>query len=261
VPSDPQHQQYAPRHRAVPAPTQPVALMGPRHLGNKRHPARKALRSTVTLTGLAAAATGVAVVSGVVHSPGAAVDLAGSLSPVASAADAGTVTGTGTGTGVGAGSGAGAASADVPHRTTVVSRSADRTLTSRTDRRTDRDPAKAAALGLSSGPAVGGQESLSAQDPQAIAQALLPTFGFDSSQMSCLVPLWMGESGWRVTAENTSSGAYGIPQALPGSKMGSAGADWRSNAATQIEWGLGYIRDRYGSPCGAWGFKQGHGWY
>jgi hypothetical protein len=231
--------------------------MGPRHLGNKRHPARKALRSTVTLTGLAAAATGVAVVSGVVHSPGAAVDLAGSLSPVASAADAGT----GTGTGVGAGSGAGAASADVPHRTTVVSRSADRTLTSRTDRRTDRDPAKAAALGLSSGPAVGGQESLSAQDPQAIAQALLPTFGFDSSQMSCLVPLWMGESGWRVTAENTSSGAYGIPQALPGSKMGSAGADWRSNAATQIEWGLGYIRDRYGSPCGAWGFKQGHGWY
>jgi len=257
VPSDPQHQQYAPRHRAVPAPTQPVALMGPRHLGNKRHPARKALRSTVTLTGLAAAATGVAVVSGVVHSPGAAVDLAGSLSPVASAADAGT----GTGTGVGAGSGAGAASADVPHRTTVVSRSADRTLTSRTDRRTDRDPAKAAALGLSSGPAVGGQESLSAQDPQAIAQALLPTFGFDSSQMSCLVPLWMGESGWRVTAENTSSGAYGIPQALPGSKMGSAGADWRSNAATQIEWGLGYIRDRYGSPCGAWGFKQGHGWY
>lgn len=257
MPSDPQHQQYAPRHRAVPAPTQPVALMGPRHLGNKRHPARKALRSTVTLTGLAAAATGVAVVSGVVHSPGAAVDLAGSLSPVASAADAGT----GTGTGVGAGSGAGAASADVPHRTTVVSRSADRTLTSRTDRRTDRDPAKAAALGLSSGPAVGGQESLSAQDPQAIAQALLPTFGFDSSQMSCLVPLWMGESGWRVTAENTSSGAYGIPQALPGSKMGSAGADWRSNAATQIEWGLGYIRDRYGSPCGAWGFKQGHGWY
>jgi hypothetical protein len=259
VPSDPQHQQYAPRHRAVPISTSPVALSGPRHLGNKRHPARRALRGTVTLTGLAAAATGVAVVTGVVQSPGAAVDLADSLSPVASSG------------------GSAAASTDVQDRTTVVSRSSDRTLAVRADshssrqtsrqtsrhadRRTDRDPAKAAALGLSSGPAVGGQESLSAQDPQAIAEALLPTFGFDSSQMSCLVPLWMGESGWRVSAENASSGAYGIPQALPGSKMVTAGADWRTNAATQIEWGLGYIRDRYGSPCGAWGFKQGHGWY
>jgi hypothetical protein len=255
VPSDPQHQQYAPRHRAVPTPTSPEALSGPRHLGSKRHPARRALRGTVTLTGLAAAATGVAVVTGVVQSPGAAVDLADSLSPVASSA------------------GSGAASTDVQDRTAVVSRSSDRTLAVRangrtgrdadrhTDRRTNRDPAKAAALGLSSGPAVGGQESLSAQDPQSIAQALLPTFGFDSSQMSCLVPLWMGESGWRVSAENASSGAYGIPQALPGSKMVTAGADWRTNAATQIEWGLGYIRDRYGSPCGAWGFKQGHGWY
>jgi L-lactate permease len=98
-------------------------------------------------------------------------------------------------------------------------------------------------------------------DPQAIAAALLPSFGFSSSQMSCLVPLWMGESGWRVNAENVSSGAYGIPQALPGSKMATAGADWASNPATQIEWGLGYIRDRYGSPCGAWSFKQSHGWY
>ena len=75
------------------------------------------------------------------------------------------------------------------------------------------------------------------------------------------VPLWAGESGWRWNAENPSSGAYGIPQALPGSKMASAGADWQTNPATQIEWGLGYIRDVYGSPCGAWGFKQSHGWY
>jgi hypothetical protein len=142
-----------------------------------------------------------------------------------------------------------------------VSWSAHRTPVARTDRRTDRDPAKAAALGLSAGPAVGGEENLSAQDPQTVAEALLSKFGFDSSQMSCLIPLWMGESGWRVTAENSSSGAYGIPQALPGSKMATAGADWRTSAATQIEWGLGYIQDRYGTPCGAWGFKQSHGWY
>jgi hypothetical protein len=247
VPSDPQHQQYVPRHRSVPTPTQPVALSGPRHLGDKRHPARRALRGTVTLTGLAAAATGVAVVTGVISSPSAAVDLADSLTPAAS-----------TGHTDVAGAGAGAA---VQDRTAVVSRSADRTRVVRSDRRTSKDPAKAAALGLSSGPAVGGQEDLSAQDPQAIAEALLPKYGFDSSQMSCLVPLWMGESGWRVNAENASSGAYGIPQSLPGSKMASAGADWQTSAATQIEWGLGYIHDRYGSPCGAWGFKQSHGWY
>jgi hypothetical protein len=201
------------------------------------------MRGAVTMTGLAAAATGVAVATGVVQSPSAAVNLADSVTPTAATDQADAPT------------------ADVTHRTAVISRSADRTQLARTDRRTDRDPAKAAALGLSSGPAVGGQETISDQDPQAVAAALLPKFGFDSSQMSCLIPLWMGESGWRVNAENASSGAYGIPQSLPGSKMASAGPDWRTDAATQIEWGLGYIRDRYGSPCGAWGFKQGHGWY
>jgi hypothetical protein len=248
VPCDPQQQQYVPRHRSVPTPTQPVALCGPRHLGDKPHPARRALRGTITLTGLAAAATGVAVVTGVVQSPGPAVALADSLAPASSTGQSTDVTAAGAG-------------GAVEHRTAVVSRSADRTRVVRSDRRTPQDPAKAAALGLSSGPAVGGQENLSAQDPQAIAEALLSKYGFDSSQMSCLVPLWMGESGWRVNAENASSGAYGIPQALPGSKMASAGADWQTNAATQIEWGLGYIHDRYGSPCGAWGFKQSHGWY
>jgi hypothetical protein len=238
----PSPQQYVPTHRAAVVPTQPEALSGPRHLGAKRHPARTALRTTFTLSGLAAAATGVAVATGVVQSPSAAVNLADSLSPVASTDATDNPT------------------ADGQHRDAVVSRSADRTQPS-TDRRNDADPAKAAALGLAAGPAVGGQESISQGDPQAIAAALLPSFGFSSSQMSCLVPLWMGESGWRVNAENTSSGAYGIPQALPGSKMATAGADWQTSAETQIEWGLGYIRDRYGSPCGAWGFKQSHGWY
>ncbi len=241
-PQQPRDQQYLPRHRAAPAPSRPVGLSGPRHLGEKRHPARTALRTTVTLGGLAAAATGVAVATGVVQSPSTAVSLADSLSPAPAPETTDTPT------------------ADVQHRDAIVSRSADRTQLS-PDRRDDTDPAKAAALGLAGGPAVGGQESVSYGDPQAIAAALLPSFGFSSSQMSCLVPLWMGESGWRVNAENVSSGAYGIPQALPGSKMATAGADWASNPATQIEWGLGYIRDRYGSPCGAWSFKQSHGWY
>ncbi|MEU1076187.1 transglycosylase SLT domain-containing protein, partial [Streptomyces sp. NPDC005878] len=69
------------------------------------------------------------------------------------------------------------------------------------------------------------------------------------------------ESGWDHTATNTSSGAYGLVQALPGSKMASAGADWKTNPATQIKWGLGYMNDRYGSPVGAWNFWQTHHWY
>ena len=98
-------------------------------------------------------------------------------------------------------------------------------------------------------------------DPRSIAKALLPQYGFSESQFSCLDPLWQGESGWDLHATNPSSGAYGIPQALPGSKMATAGSDWQNNAATQIKWGLDYIRGRYGTPCGAWSFKQANGWY
>jgi hypothetical protein len=205
----------------------------------------------VTLGGLAAAATGVAVATGVVQSPNGAVNLADSVAPAAA--------GTGTST---------SSTADATDRSPVVSRSSDRTVgrsagrtVRHTDHRAGTDPTKKAALGLTSGPAVGGEENLSAQDPQSIAEALLPTYGFDSSQMSCLVPLWMGESGWRWNAENSSSGAYGIPQSLPGDKMATVASDWRTNPVTQIKWGLEYIKGSYGSPCGAWDFKQGHGWY
>jgi uncharacterized protein YabE (DUF348 family) len=96
---------------------------------------------------------------------------------------------------------------------------------------------------------------------QAIAKAMVADRGWDSSQFSCLVSLWNRESGWRVQASNASSGAYGIPQALPGSKMASVGSDWRTNAKTQITWGLNYIAGRYGTPCGAWGHSQATGWY
>jgi hypothetical protein len=97
--------------------------------------------------------------------------------------------------------------------------------------------------------------------PQHIAQAMLGSFGWSSSQFSCLDPLWAHESGWSVTAYNAGSGAYGIPQALPGSRMASAGPDWQTNAATQIRWGLEYIKSTYGSPCGAWDHEQATGWY
>ncbi|WIB36887.1 MULTISPECIES: hypothetical protein [unclassified Curtobacterium] len=87
---------------------------------------------------------------------------------------------------------------------------------------------------------------------QAYARSAMGAHGWGDDQFGCLVSLWTQESGWRANALNASSGAYGIPQALPASKLAAAGADWRTNAATQIDWGLAYIADRYGSPCGAW---------
>jgi len=102
-----------------------------------------------------------------------------------------------------------------------------------------------------------------APDPgsaQSIGLNMLSSFGFASSQFNCLDPLWNQESGWRWNAQN-ASGAYGIPQALPGSKMASAGADWMTDPTTQIRWGLGYIKDTYGTPCGAWAHEEADGWY
>ncbi len=98
-------------------------------------------------------------------------------------------------------------------------------------------------------------------EAQQIALNMLPSFGFGQDQFTCLVNLWNRESGWNSSSLNRSSGAYGIPQALPGSKMASAGADWQTNPATQIKWGLGYISGRYGTPCGAWSAFQSKGWY
>lgn len=96
---------------------------------------------------------------------------------------------------------------------------------------------------------------------QAIAFDMVAARGWGTGEFDCLVALWKKESGWRVNAHNASSGAYGIPQALPGTKMATAGADWETNPATQIAWGLGYIGGRYGTPCGAWGHSQARGWY
>lgn len=96
---------------------------------------------------------------------------------------------------------------------------------------------------------------------QGIAKTLLAQRGMGDDQFSCLVQMWDNESGWRVNAQNSSTGAYGIPQALPGSKMAAYGADWQTNPKTQILWGLAYIQGRYGTPCQAWASWQAQGWY
>lgn len=96
---------------------------------------------------------------------------------------------------------------------------------------------------------------------QEIGKQLAAQRGWGDDQFACLLQLWNKESGWRVNAENTSSGAYGIPQALPGSKMATIADDWRTNPSTQITWGLNYIQGRYTDPCGAWSFFLSRNFY
>ena len=219
----------------------------PKHRGPHGEPAlKKGIRKSVVFSGVAVVATGMAVSSGIVLKSGGTGD-------AASASLASTTVGTGhDSTGA--------------ERTSSTSPSTDdlagRTLSaSRSDRRTSVDAVKQSVLNQDSGGQVTETEDLTSQDPRTIARAMLSDFGFGSDQFSCLDSLYSGESGWNVHADNPSSSAYGIPQALPGSKMASAGSDWESNAATQIRWGLGYIQGRYGSPCSAEAFKQGNGWY
>jgi hypothetical protein len=96
---------------------------------------------------------------------------------------------------------------------------------------------------------------------RAIGCSLVLAAGLSLTQMACLDKMWTRESNWRTTADNPSSHSYGIPQALPASKMAAFGSDYRSNPATQIKWGLSYIKGRYGTPCDAWTFWQAHDWY
>ena len=198
--------------------------------------ARKAIKTATITGGLASMATAAVVGGGVLSAGSPVMDAAGDLAAAAAKPSTSTL------------------SADE-----LAARA--RVPVSRSDRRDTVDRDKAQTLTLAAGPAVTGSENLSDEDPRVIARALLAEFGYSADQFSCLDSLWSSESGWRVNADNPSSSAYGIPQALPGSKMSSEGADWATNPVTQIRWGLGYIQDRYGSPCGAWSFKQGRGWY
>ncbi|GAA4049158.1 transglycosylase SLT domain-containing protein [Streptomyces shaanxiensis] len=101
------------------------------------------------------------------------------------------------------------------------------------------------------------QAATSTSSAQAIAKKMIS----DSAQYECFSNIVDHESDWNPNATNASSGAYGLVQALPGNKMASAGSDWKTNPATQIKWGLDYMNERYGSPCGAWNFWQANNWY
>ena len=214
---------------------------------------RWTLRRSLAVSGVALAATGIAVSSGVADR--------GDRSPSAALAQAAPSSAT---TAAAAGRPAGrAVSRETPTPERVRQALADRrdSALSRSKERTRVDPAKAQALDQRSGGQVTATEDLTSGDPRDIARAMLPQFGFGSDQFACLDSLYNRESGWNVHADNPSSSAYGIPQALPGSKMSSAGSDWADDAATQIRWGLGYIKARYGTPCGAWGHSESHNWY
>lgn len=196
---------------------------------------RRAVRATLLLGGVAAVTTGVAVAGGVASEEPrieTAAATVGSAVPASAPADA------------------------VAERSEPVSRSADR--------RAALDPAKAAALASAAETevrAVTRTEDAADGDPKAIASALLGEYGWSGSQFDCLDKLWTRESNWNPRADNPSSSAYGIPQALPGSKMGTVADDWETNPVTQIKWGLGYIQGRYGTPCSAWSHSERVGWY
>ncbi|HZK06257.1 MAG TPA: G5 domain-containing protein [Actinomycetaceae bacterium] len=120
-------------------------------------------------------------------------------------------------------------------------------------------PRNSGSGGTSSSPAPA--PSAYSGDAIGTGQSMAAARGWTGDQWSCLYNLWQKESNWNPSAMNRSSGAYGIPQSLPGSKMASHGADWQTNPATQIAWGLDYIAGRYGTPCAAWNHSVAKNWY
>jgi hypothetical protein len=223
---------------------------GKHRASRARRAPRAALKTSLTLSSMAVVATGFAVGSGALS-----LSADGGPDSTTSVADLGTA--------------AAADSSTLASRTSaqtqadVAAAEADRVpaLVTRSDSRAKADPLKKDTLSLGAGNTMSRTENLSDEDPRVIARALLSAYGWDDDQFGCLDSLWTRESNWNVHADNPHSSAYGIPQALPGSKMSSAGPDWASNAVTQIKWGLGYIEDRYGSPCSAWGHSQSSGFY
>lgn len=190
---------------------------------------RTVLRNTAVASTVAAAATGIAVTTGI-----ADADLGGTTTaPTA----------------------AGSVAAPLDD-----SQLAEREQTvSRSGRRDRADASKKAELDSGGGRAVTHDESLDDASPREIGRALLPEYGFSADQFSCLDALYVSESNWRIDADNPTSSAYGIPQALTSTH--DLPADYMTSAEAQIRWGLEYIRDSYGSPCSAWSFKQANNWY
>jgi hypothetical protein len=205
----------------------------PKHRSAPPRRVRTGARNAVYFSGVAVVATGISVSAGV-----SAKDVPG--------ADGALIK-------LSAGNGQVSAS-DLAAREQSASRSSG-------DRRQQADSLKAEALTDATGVAKTHTEDLTKADPRTLARALMPLYGLATSEFGCVYNIWNQESHWNVHADNPYSSAYGIPQALPGSKMASAGPDWQNSAETQIRWGLNYIAERYGSACAAWSFKQSHGWY
>ena len=198
------------------------------------------LRKPALISGVAVVATGLVVSMGVL-TKSSPVDGAAAALSASTTADENTAKGL--------------TQDELTEREQQASRSTD-------DRRPEADRSKARTLSnAASGRAVTKTQDLTVSDPKTLARALMPQYGMSSSEFDCLDNIWSQESGWNVHADNPTSSAYGIPQALPGSKMASAGPNWADDAETQIRWGLGYIKGRYGSACEAWSYKQGAGWY
>ena len=225
---------YVPKHRG--ATTEPVVVptKGPRHRSAPAEPAiTKSLRKSVTYSGVAVAATGIAVTGGIAVKDQAPAD--GASATIAAAQ---------------------AQRADAPADASLGDREA---AVSRSDRRTAAD--KEETLSEDSGGQVVRTESLADEDPRDVALQLMPEYGLSQSEFGCLDQLWISESDWDHTADNPTSTAYGIPQALTGGTHDNLPADYMTNPVSQIRWGLWYIEESYGSACAAWEFKAANNWY
>jgi hypothetical protein len=209
----------------------------PKHRGAPPKHVRATAKNAVFYSGFAMIATSLSVSAGIAANGGSDDPVDGALVDLSAA-----------------GGGTTLSAADLRARE-------QQSLSRSSDRRAAADSLKAAALNDATGVAVTRTVDYSKADPRELARVLMPQYGLSSSQFDCLDRIWTQESNWNVHADNPYSSAYGIPQALPGSKMSSAGPDWADNPETQIRWGLGYIKNRYGTACSAWSFKASHGWY
>ena len=196
----------------------------PKHRGpTPQRVLKRGVRKTLLLSGVAVATTGLAVTSGVLAQPDGVGDEAVAARRAAPQVDPDR-----------------AAEARLSDRERATSRSSDRRTAALPQRRATRDR--------------------SPRDPRDIARSMLSEHGFSGDQFGCLDALYVSESGWDPRADNPTSSAYGIPQALT-ETHDDLPADYMTNPASQIEWGLDYIRSSYGTPCAAWEFKQANNWY
>lgn len=216
----------------------PKAKYVPKHRNTPPEPAiKKSFRKSVTYSGVAVAATGLAVTSGVAWKSSTPAPSSDSAAATIAAAEA--------------------KRAETRVEPTLEDRG--ETDTSRSDRRTSVD--KERALDQGSGGQVTRTEDLADADPREIAQRLMPEYGLDPDEFDCLDELWVSESDWDPTADNPTSTAYGIPQALTGGTHDNLPSDYMTNPVSQIRWGLEYVATSYGTACSAWEFKQANNWY